>query len=135
MTQKDRQNLTQYRLKRARETFTEVSLLIDNELWHTAVNRLYYASYYAVIALLVNKGITATTHAGVRQMFGFHFIKTEIINKESGKFYSQIFNMRQNGDYEDYFDFSKDDVLDLVEPANRLITAIEQLLDTKGFIP
>lgn len=129
MTEKDRQNLTRYRLKRARETSAKVSLLIENELWHTAVNRLYYASYYAVIALLVNKEIAATTHAGVRQMFGLHFIKTGIIDKVSGKFYSQIFNMRQNGDYEDYFDFSENDVLDLVEPANRLITAIENLLN------
>jgi len=132
MTEGDRQNLTQYRLKRARETFDEVSLLIDNDLWHTAVNRLYYANYYAVIALLVNKEIVATTHAGVRQMFGFHFIKTGIIDKESGKFYSQIFNMRQNGDYEDYFDFSEDDVLALLEPTSKLIASIEDLLNASN---
>ena len=33
-----------------------------------AMNRLYYAAYYAVIALLLENGITAQTHAGVKQM-------------------------------------------------------------------
>ena len=41
---------------------------------------------------------------------------------------NDIFDMRQTGDYEDYMDFTEDDVLDLIEPANNLISTIEQLL-------
>jgi len=128
MNQRERQELVRYRITKARETFNEVELHIKNELWNTAVNRLYYACYYAVIALLINKGIQAQTHAGVRQMFGLHFIKTNIIEKELGKFYTDIFDKRQTGDYDDFIDFKKDDVLDLLKPANKLITKIEQLL-------
>jgi uncharacterized protein (UPF0332 family) len=36
--------------------------------------------------------------------------------------------MRQTGDYEDYIDFNREDVIDLIEPANELITKIEGLL-------
>jgi uncharacterized protein (UPF0332 family) len=61
-------------------------------------------------------------------MFGLHFIKTGLIEKDLGKFYSDIFDMRQTGDYEDYIDFTKEDVLDLLEPANNLINEIEELL-------
>lgn len=128
MNEKDRHDLINYRITKARETFDEVSLHIKNELWNTAVNRLYYACYYAVIALLIEKEITALTHAGVRQMFGLHIVKTGIIKKDLGKFYSDIFDMRQTGDYEDYFDYRKEDVLDLITPANALITKIEGLL-------
>lgn len=39
--------------------------------------------------------------------------------------------MRQTGDYEDYFDYRKEDVLDLLTPANALITKIEDLLKSK----
>ena len=128
MNKKDRLELAKYRILKARETYNEVAILIKNELWNTAINRLYYASYYAVIALLVSKKIKTTTHAGVRQMFGLHVIKTGIIEKDLGKFYSDIFDMRQTGDYEDYIDFTKEDVLDLLKPANDLITEIEELL-------
>ncbi len=131
MNKQDRQNLVEYRIAKARETLDEISLHIDNKLWNTAINRLYYACYYAVIALLINKEIKATTHSGVRQMFGLHFIKTGKIEKGLGKFYSDIFDMRQSGAYEDYIEFTKDDVLDLLPPANNLISCIEIILNKK----
>ena len=131
MNKQDRQDLVEYRIAKARETFNEVSLHIENELWSTAVNRLYYACYYAVIALLISKEIKATTHSGVRQTFGLHFVKTGKIEKELGKFYSDIFDMRQSGDYEDYVEFTKDDILDLLIPADNLIISIENILKTK----
>ncbi len=63
-------------------------------------------------------------------MFGLHFVKTGIIDKELGKFYSNIFTMRQNGDYEDYFNLSEEDVQDMMKPAEKLIAKIEELLET-----
>lgn len=131
MNDQERKDLVQYRIEKARQTFNEVALHIENGLWNTAVNRLYYACYYAVTALLVSNKIKATTHAGVRQMFGLHFIKTGFIERELGKFYSDIFDMRQVGDYEDYFDFGEEDVQNLLAPADELISRIEGLLDAK----
>ena len=128
MNQEERQELVKYRISKARETFNEVDLHVENKLWNTAINRLYYACYYAVIALLVDKDIHAQTHSGVRQMFGLHFVKSGLIDKESGKFYTDIFDLRQTGDYDDYIDFKKEDVLDLIDPANELISKIEELL-------
>lgn len=128
MNQEERHELVKYRITKARETFNEVNLHVENKLWNTAVNRLYYACYYAVIALLIDKDIHAQTHSGVRQMFGLHFVKAGLIDKESGRFYTDIFDMRQTGDYDDYIDFNKEDVLDLIGPANELISKIEILL-------
>lgn len=116
MNENDRRDLIRYRITKSKETLKEVDILVQNELWNTAVNRLYYACYYAIIALLLSKEIKATTHAGVRQMFGLHFVKTEKLNKELGKFYSDIFDLRLTGDYGDYIEFSKDDALDLLRP-------------------
>lgn len=130
MNQEERLELVKYRITKARETYNEVELHIKNKLWNTAVNRLYYACYYAVIVLLINNNIQTHTHTGVRQMFGLHFIKTGFLDKELGKFYSDIFDLRQTGDYDDFVDFSKEDVLDLLKPANELITKIEEILKT-----
>ena len=101
---------------------------INNKLWSTAVNRLYYACYYAVIALLINKKIDAQTHTGVRQMFALHFIKTGLIDKELGKFYSDIYDKRQTGDYDDFVSFTKEEVISMINPARNLISSIELLL-------
>lgn len=129
MNDQDRKELIKYRFQRAKDTLSEVDILVNNKLWNTSVNRLYYACYYAVIALLISKKINAQTHAGVRQMFGLHFVKTGMIDKELGKFYSDIFDKRQAGDYDDFIDFSKDEVTSMIPPARKLIGAIENILN------
>jgi len=63
MNKMERQELVKYRIVKARETFNEVELHVENKLWNTAINRLYYACYYAVIALLIEKDIQAQTHS------------------------------------------------------------------------
>jgi uncharacterized protein (UPF0332 family) len=128
MNDQDKAELVKYRLTRARETYKEVEILVKNELWNTAVNRLYYSCFYAVIALLADQDIEVQSHSGARQMFGLHFIKTGKIDPDSGRFLARLFDLRQTGDYDDFIDFDKDKVMELLEPADRLISAIEGLL-------
>jgi uncharacterized protein (UPF0332 family) len=75
MIQQGKQDLIQYRLSRARETLDEVRELGKLGRWNGAVNRLYYACFYAVSALLLYKDLQPKSHAGVRQLFGLHFVK------------------------------------------------------------
>lgn len=127
MTSSERKELVTYRINKAKETFSEIELLIQNQLYNTAINRLYYACYYAVIALLIDKKIETLTHTGTRQMFGVYFIKNGLIEKDIGKFYSRIFDLRQTGDYEDFIDFSREQVIELLEPAEKLIRHIQSI--------
>lgn len=128
MTEEEKRALVHYRMGKARDTYQEIKLLVDNQLWNTTINRLYYACYYAVSALLIKHDIQAQTHAGTRRMFGLHFIKPGTISKESGKFYSNLFDKRQTGDYEDFLDHTQEDVEALVQPAQELIQQIEALV-------
>ncbi len=127
MKKENRKELVKYRIERAFETLEEVSKHI-HKFWNTAVNRLYYACYYAVIALLIHYEIKTQTHAGVRQMFGLHFIKTNLIDRQHGRFFSEIFDKRQTGDYDDFIIYEEDDVSLLVEPAERFINTINTLI-------
>jgi len=128
MNPQERQELVSYRINKAKETLQEVDILIENKFWTTSVNRLYYACYYAVIALLVKNEIKTQTHAGVRKMFGLHFVKAELIDKDLGKFYSDIFDKRQSGDYDDFITFSQREVVSLLQRAKQLIREIERIL-------
>lgn len=58
MKEEERKELVEYRFSKAKKTLEEVDLHIENELWNTAVNRLYYACYYAVSALLLKNKST-----------------------------------------------------------------------------
>lgn len=128
MNDHDKAELVNYRLARARDTYKEVTILVENQLWNTAVNRLYYSCFYAVIALLAAHDIEVQSHSGARQMFGLHFIKTGIIDAGSGRLLARLFDLRQTGDYDDFVDFDREKVMELLEPAGKLILTIEAQL-------
>jgi uncharacterized protein (UPF0332 family) len=123
------QDLIRYRLMRARDTYEDAQILADKSKWNSTINRLYYSAYYAVMALLLNSNMKPTTHNGAKSNFSEYFIKTDIIPKEYGKIYSQLFTWRQKGDYDDLFDFDKDKVLPYFSPVNELISMIEKILE------
>ena len=103
-----KEDLIKYRLLRARDTLDDAQILAEKNKWNSTINRLYYASYYAVIALLLDSDLKPTTHNGAKSNFSEYFIVTNKIPKELGKIYSQLFTWRQKGDYDDLFDFDKE---------------------------
>ncbi len=132
MNDTDITKLSAYRLKAAKATIKEAELLIDNKMWNAAVNRIYYACFYAVNALLIRKQIQARKHSGVIQMFNLHFIHTGLLSKEYGKFYTTHFDMRQSGDYMDHVDFKEEDVAPLSDQAKDFINRIGQYLSNNS---
>lgn len=129
LDQKSIDALVVYRLERANETLLEAQTLIENNFFNAAVNRIYYACYYAVIALLVKNRISAHSHSGVKQMLGLHFVVNGKLSTENARFYNQIFNDRITGDYDDFISYKKKMVEEMLPKAKSLITAINQLID------
>jgi uncharacterized protein (UPF0332 family) len=124
----DKADLIEYRLNRATETLQEIEIHLENGLFNTAINRLYYASYYAATALLLYNDIKASTHSGVRQMLGLHFIKTGKISSDLGKVFTDLFDKRHASDYDDFISVSREDVEDLLPSATEFIGKIKDLI-------
>ena len=125
----DKDDLVKYRLERAKETLEDAQLLIESKRWNSAINRLYYSAFYAVIALLLNENHKTTTHNGVKSIFSEQFIKNNIISQEFGKKYSQLFTWRQKGDYADLFDFTEEKVLPYYDVVKKFIIQIEKIIN------
>jgi uncharacterized protein (UPF0332 family) len=123
-----KKDLVNYRLARARETLEDAKLLAEKQRWNSTINRLYYAAYYAIIALLLHENFTSTTHNGAKTKFSEHFIKTGVFPAEIGRIYSQLFTWRQKGDYADLFDFTEEKVIPYFNPVERLIELVEKSL-------
>ena len=81
-----RKELIQYRLQKARETLEDAELLISNNRLTSAINRLYYSLFYAVLALLQTKDLASSKHSGVHSLFNQHFVKIGVVSKETGLF-------------------------------------------------
>lgn len=92
LTDIDRTEIVKYRLEKAYRTYNEAIGSIENGYVETAANRLYYAAYYAVSALLISYKYEASTHNGVIQMFGKVFLRNNRLTlgfslKSVGSFY------------------------------------------------
>lgn len=132
MKEEDRKAYVDYRLEKAEETYDVAKLLIDNAKWNSAINRLYYACFYAVTALLVSQSIEAKSHSGVKTQFLLHYIKTGKIPLSYSKLYADLFDWRQKGDYGDFFDFQRQDVEPLVEPTRKFLQIVRTEINNKN---
>jgi uncharacterized protein (UPF0332 family) len=122
------EELVKYRFSRAKETFDEAILLATGNYWNAVANRLYYSCFYLVSALLIQKDLSFNSHNGVKSEFHRSFVKTEKITIKSGKLYSRLFNLRQEGDYADLKRFKKDDIEPFISDVEEFFLEIEKLL-------
>ena len=128
-------SLIVYRIKRAGKSLQEAENLFKAEFYEAAVNRLYYACFYSVITLLITEKIQVKSHAGVKQMFGEHFIKPGKINKEQGRFYAVLFSYRQDSDYLDFAEISREFTEQLLHESIRFVETIKTYLIQNNFLP
>ena len=130
LSDEDRKEVVKYRIEKAIRTYSEAIGSIKSGYVETAANRLYYAAYYAVSALLISYKYEASTHNGVIQIFGKAFLKNNIVDKKHGKTFNQLFSLRLTGDCEDrhIIDMTTE-LLPLVEPAKKLIDAVINLAE------
>lgn len=93
-----------------------------------SVNRIYYACFYAVSAVLIKEGLRFKKHSGVRAAFHQHIVKTERVNPNHGRFYDEIFEARQRGDYIELVRFESDLVKDWLSKAEQFVKVIQVLI-------
>ncbi|MCD8030979.1 MAG: HEPN domain-containing protein [Bacteroides sp.] len=129
LTAEERNAIISTRIEKSDQALIEAKGNIQMQFWNTAANRLYYSCYNLVSALLIKSGYSAQSHKGVATLFALHFIKTNIIPKEIGKTYNQLFLLRQTGDYDDWNLIEEEDVTAMIKPTERLIQTIKKLLE------
>ena len=128
MRKGDLDELVKYRFERAKNTFEEANLMAKENHWNACVNRLYYACFYSVSALLAKNGMSSSKHTGIKSLFNQHWIKTGKIMKSYGRLYNNLFENRQEGDYIDFVVFKKQSVEHLIPEVKDFINALEKLI-------
>jgi len=122
-------DLVMHRITRAKETMEDARILANAGRWNACVNRLYYACFYVVSALLLYNGLSSSKHTGVRSLFNRQYVKTGKIPKELARTYNDLFERRQESDYIDFVIFRKSQVLPLISKAEQLIRHISVMIE------
>jgi uncharacterized protein (UPF0332 family) len=122
-------DLIGYRIARAKETLEEARVLADSGHWNACVNRLYYACFYAVSALLSKHDLSSSKHSGIRSFFNHNFVKSGIFLKETAVIFNSLFERRQEGDYEVFVKFTKTDVNPWLKETEVFVNAVIKLIE------
>ncbi len=93
-----------------------------------AINRVYYAAFYAFSAALLDRRLSFRKHSGVRTGFHREFVKTGLLDKEWGKFYDQLFEDRQEGDYVALISFERGYVESRLDRCSRFLPKLRPLV-------
>ena len=124
----DNSEKIKYRIQLSVSTLSEANVIKDLGYFSTALNRYYYACFYAVTALLLTQELNPKTHSGVRTLFNLHFVQPGIVPFEFGQFYGQLFEKRQRSDYDDYLNADEETVNNLSVFAIEFIDKIKKII-------
>jgi len=115
-----------YRISQARDSLREADVLLREAMsLRSVVNRLYYAMFYAVLALLQTKQLGTSKHSGAIALFDKEFVKTGKFPKELSKALHRAFELRQKGDYMEDSEISTADMEEIKPLAEQFVNKAE----------
>ena len=128
LSENERRIIVNRELEKSERTFEDVVFCAKEGKWEAAANRLYYALFHAMAALLINDGHHVKSHRGILAMFGEHYVRTEIFSKKDGSLLSELVIMRDNADYNCFFEADEEKLTPFIEPTRELIERIRQYI-------
>jgi len=131
LNEETRYNVVTYRIERAFIALDQAKKNLEINCLEVTANRLYYAAYYAVSALLIAYKIPAHSHDGNIQQFGLHFVKPGVVSRDFAKLLRQLFTMRLTGDYSDRFGLTADEVVPKIAPTEEFVVQVTSLARQK----
>lgn len=129
MIEVDKQTVVVQKMNNAYRALEEVPVHCSHGFYNTAINRLYYACYYAATSALLTRDVMTKTHEGVRQKLGYEFaVKTSLLTREQVHVYALLFSKRTTADYDDMVVYTQSDVDDLYPLVHNLIDGLCEIV-------
>lgn len=122
MREQDNEALVRYRLEEASEALRDGEFLLNSSRHRSAANRLYYAAFYAALAVLLTKRLEFSRHSAAIAFFDKEFIRTGMLPKEYSRTLHRAFNERQQDDYMPFVEINPAEL-------NQLLSDVRDMVD------
>jgi len=134
MTPEQLDALICYRIEQAHDTLREAEILSGQVALRGAVNRAYYAMFYALLALLATRQLGASKHSGVISLFDREFVKTGILSRDLSRSLRMAFERRQTYDYGENISIDESIAQETLDQARTFVAEIEKYLRSQGYM-
>lgn len=132
MEHENKEDLAKYRIDKAEETLKTAEVILKEIKDYTSANnRVYYAIFYAIRAVLALEEIDFKRHKDVIAYFNKNYINTEIFPKKIGKKIAQAQRIREDSDYDDKYEPSAIKTEEQIETARELIALVQEYVNKK----
>ena len=128
MTPNECKDYILYRIEKSKMAYDSAFILFERGDFTGCVNRLYYAQFYIVLALCARHSIFVKTHTGMSAQLNLHFVKTQIVSIENAMHFAKLQTMRQTGDYDEFIEYTNEDIQPLIMQTQAFIKDIEKLI-------
>jgi uncharacterized protein (UPF0332 family) len=116
-------------IEKAEKFLSTAEQALSIEDYDSCVSRCYYAMFFMAEAVLLTKRLTASSHKGVISLFGEHFVKTKILERDLGKALNDAYDKRLVGDYGVGFTVNERQGEDLLETAQNFVQKLKSYLE------
>lgn len=123
-----RWDLCKYRIEQARESLRASQIMLENNMIKDAINRSYYAVFYAMKAVLAIEEKDFKRHKDVVAYFNKMYVSTDKFSRELGRMIAKLQQLREKSDYDDFFIASKEKAEQQVVSAQKVITEVDRFL-------
>ncbi len=124
----DKEEYVRYRLNAARDKLKSAEILFENGQYNDSVSRSYYAMFSAARAVLALASLESKKHSGVISLFNRYVVKAKKVEKEVGRLLKEAKDLREGGDYDDFFVVSKELAQKQLENARLFVDKIENTI-------
>jgi uncharacterized protein (UPF0332 family) len=97
-----------------------------------AAGRAYYAMFYAVEALLFERGLQFRKHGAVHGAFGEHLVRTGILDTRFHRWLLDAFDLRIQGDYGVDAVVSLEEARAIIDQSQEFIREANRLAEGSG---
>ena len=132
MSDENLQALIAYRLEQAQEALKESGVLLKENAHRGAINRAYYAMFYALQALLVSRSLKTSKHSGAISLFDRDFVKQGQFRKGLSKSLHEVFDLRQDADYGEAVHPTGEQSRQALKDAQTFVAEVTEFLNSPG---
>lgn len=122
-------DLANYRIGESKNTLQVAKNCLKDGFYKDAINRSYYAAFYAIKAVLALGTIDFKRHKDVVAYFNKEYVATNKFSRELGHRLATLKQLREKSDYDDFYIASKEKATEQVETATLILEDVKKYLD------
>ncbi|MDR3611343.1 MAG: HEPN domain-containing protein [Ignavibacteriaceae bacterium] len=131
MNERPLSDYIQYKRDRAFEALDDIKKMLDNKMLSAAMNRVYYAGFYIVGALLLLDGFSTSKHRQLIGYFNKEYIKTGKVPVDVGEILDESYNRRVASDYHDFVYLTKTQVEEFFSQMKDFVGFIDRMIQDR----